>query len=122
MFYGAGPETFRKAGLLRKNMTLPEKILWKRLRNKDIYNVKFRRQHPVGIYIVDFYCHACKLVIEVDGEIHLDNKAKEYDIERSSELERFGISILRFTNYQVIFRINSVITRIKEEIAKLTPL
>ena len=60
MFYGANAETFRAAGILRKNMTLAEIILWKKLKDKKLFSIKFRKQHPVGIFIVDFYCHEYK--------------------------------------------------------------
>jgi very-short-patch-repair endonuclease len=66
MFYGADSKTFEAATILRKNMTLPELILWKKLRDKSLFKVKFRRQHPIDIFIVDFYCHKYKLVIEID--------------------------------------------------------
>ncbi len=122
MFYGAESETFRKAEILRKNMTLSEKILWKKLKNRDLFKVKFRRQHPVDIFIVDFYCHKFKLAIEIDGEIHFNNEIMKYDSERSAEIEKFGIRILRFNNHQVIFNIDIVLKKINKVITELTPL
>jgi len=122
MFYGACSETFRTAEILRKNMTLSEKILWKKLKNKELFKIKFRRQHPIDIFIADFYCHPFKLVIEIDGEIHLDKKNKEYDLGRTAELEKFGIKVLRFTNDEVIFNIESVINKIQKVINESTPL
>jgi len=122
MFYGAGSKTFETAKILRKNMTLPELILWKRLKDKDLFKVKFRRQHPIDIFIVDFYCHECKLVIELDGEIHQENEKKEYDNGRTAELERFGIKVIRFSNYEILYNIDSVVTRIHKIITELTPL
>ena len=77
MFYAASRNTFEMAHALRKNMTDAEKILWKRLKDKRIFKVKFRRQHPVDIFVLDFYCHELKLAIEVDGEIHLSTEARE---------------------------------------------
>jgi len=68
MFYGASKNTFEKASLLRSNMTETEKILWEKLGNRTVFKVKFRR-HPIGIFIVDFYCHELKLAIEIDGGI-----------------------------------------------------
>ena len=79
MFYAASRNTFEMAHALRKNMTDAEKILWKRLKDKRIFRVKFRRQHPVDIFVLDFYCHELKLAIEVDGEIHLSAEMREYD-------------------------------------------
>jgi len=122
MFYGAKPNIFEQAGLLRKNMTLAELILWKKLKNREILKVKFRRQHPIDIFIVDFYCHELKLVIEIDGEIHNENGRKEYDLGRTAELEKFGIEVLRFSNDQVIYNVGSVISVIQKRISLLTPL
>ena len=79
MFYGASPITFDKARLLRNNMTKAEQILWDKLKDRNVFKPRFRRQHPIGIFIVDFYCHEYKLAIEIDGEIHLKKEAKEYD-------------------------------------------
>mgnify|MGYP006298791947 CR=1 FL=1 len=80
MFYNARPEIFQRAKMLRKNMTVTEKLLWEKLRNKQL-GVRFKPQHPIGRFIVDFYCHQSKLVVEVDGEIH--DQQKEYDIGNS---------------------------------------
>jgi very-short-patch-repair endonuclease len=106
------------AHVLRKNMTDAEKILWKRLKDKGIFKVKFRRQHPVDIFVLDFYCHELKLAIEVDGEIHLSTEAREYDEGRTYELEKYGIKILRFTNEQIFENIdyvqNSILNIIKD--------
>jgi very-short-patch-repair endonuclease len=108
MFYGASPNIFEKASALRKNMTPAEKILWNELRNRKIFKVKFRRQHPIDIFIVDFYCHEYKLAIELDGEIHLQKKVMEHDDGRSHDLEKLGIIILRFTNNQIYNNISNV--------------
>jgi very-short-patch-repair endonuclease len=122
MFYGANSITIRTAAILRKNMTLSEILLWKKLRDRKIFNTKFRKQHPIGMFIVDFYCHEYKLVIEVDGEVHNDKESGEYDLGRSAELNKFGIKVIRFTNDDVIYNIDSVITRILGVITELTPL
>jgi very-short-patch-repair endonuclease len=122
MFYGANSTTLRTAAMLRKNMTLSEILLWKKLKDKKIFNTKFRKQHPIGIFIVDFYSHEYKLVIEVDGEIHDNEDSNEYDSNRTAELNRFGIRVIRFTNDEVTYNINSVITMIQRAINELTPL
>ena len=122
MFYGANSATFRAAGILRKEMTLAEILLWKKLRDRKIFNTKFRKQHPIFIFIVDFYCHEYKLVIEVDGDIHNDELINEYDLGRTAELNKFGITVIRFTNDQIIYNIDSVITKIQKLITDLTPL
>jgi very-short-patch-repair endonuclease len=67
MFYGAKKKIFLNALELRNNMTTAEKILWNELRKKDIFKARFKSQHPIGIFVADFYCHKYKLVIEVDG-------------------------------------------------------
>jgi Uncharacterized protein conserved in bacteria len=122
MFYGANSETFASAYMLRRNMSRAELILWKKLRNRKIFKMRFRRQHPIDIFIVDFYNHKLKLVIEIDGEIHNDKEIIEYDINRTSELEKYGLKILRFTNYEVLFQIDSVIHKIQKTITELGPL
>jgi len=122
MFYGANSTTLRTAAILRKNMTLSEILLWKKLRDRKIFNTKFRKQHPISMFIVDFYCHELKLVIEVDGDIHNDKESREYDLGRSAELNKFGLKVIRFTNDEVIYNIDSVITRILGVITELAPL
>jgi very-short-patch-repair endonuclease len=113
MFYGANRDIFQKAEYLRAHMTLAELTLWERL-NKSQLNYRFKAQHPIDIFIVDFYCHKCKLVIELDGEIHLSRK--EYDEGRTAELERFGLKVIRFSNNEVLTNIENVITEIKENL------
>jgi len=108
--------------MLRKNMTLAELILWNKLKDRTLFNTKFRKQHPVFIFIVDFYCHEYKLVIEVDGDVHNDEVLSEYDISRTAELNKFGIKVIRFTNDQIIYNIDSVITKIHQTITELAPL
>ena len=93
MFYDVRPEIFQRAKSLRKNMTGPEKLLWENLRNKQL-GVRFKPHYPTGRFIVDFYCHQAKLVVEIDGEIH--DGQKEYDIGRTGEMEECGIRVLRF--------------------------
>ncbi|MCC8146218.1 MAG: endonuclease domain-containing protein [Bacteroidales bacterium] len=111
MFYGAKRETFRNALMLRENMTEAEKILWSRL-NKNQLGVRFRAQHPIDIFVVDFYCHTYKLIIEIDGEIH--RYRKEYDQGRVAELQRLGLTVIRFTNKEIF----SNIEKVMEEIMK----
>ena len=114
MYYGAVPATFQKARLLRNKMTSEELILWERLKGKQICNTRFRRQHPINKFIADFYCHAVKLVVELDGEIHLQQK--EYDKERTSIIEEFGIEVIRFSNLEIIRNIDNVIVQIENRV------
>jgi len=110
MYYGAVPATFQKARQLRNKMTSAEKLLWDKLKGKQIAGVKFRRQHPINKYIVDFYCHAAKMVIELDGKIHL--KSKEHDKERTEKLKELNIKIIRFSNNEVEKNIEEVLKQI----------
>lgn len=112
MYFNANPATFQKARHLRNNMTFHEKILWERLKGKKICGLRFRRQHPVDFFIADFYCHEARLVIEIDGEIH--NKQKDYDQGRSAEMEKYGILVLRFSNFDIEEKIEEVIKEIEK--------
>jgi imidazole glycerol-phosphate synthase subunit HisF len=89
MFEGASHLIFENAKQLRNNMTAPEMALWLHLRN-GVNGLKFRRQHPIGIYIADFYCHKVKLIIEVDGSIHNKQEVKENDEFRQNDLNNWG--------------------------------
>ena len=122
MFYGAKKNIFIRAVELRKNMTLAEQVLWKELKKKETFKVRFKSQHPIDIFVVDFYCHKYKLVIEVDGDIHLREEVKERDDCRSHDIEKLGIKILRFTNKEVLGNIDEVKQRILQEISSLSPL
>ncbi len=122
MFYAASRNTFEMAHALRKNMTDAERILWKRLKDKSIFKVKFRRQHPVDIFVMDFYCHELKLAIEVDGEILLSQEAVEHDEGRTYELEKFGKKILRLTNKQILENLDDVQVSILNIINDITPI
>jgi len=113
MFLGADKNIFLNARDLRENLTRAEAILWFYLR-KNSLGYKFRRQHPISIYIADFYCNALKLIIEVDGDIHMDVDVQKRDLERQKYLESEGISFLRFTNDDVEKRMERVIEKIEE--------
>lgn len=115
MFYESKAITFKNAKNLREKMTEAEKILWSRLSNKQINNCRFKRQHPIANFIADFYCHQAKLIIEVDGDIHLQRDQIIYDKKRSLVLEGLGCRILRFTNNEVKNQIEKVIDIIKNE-------
>ena len=100
MHAGALKPLFQWARELRNNCTVAESILWGYLKTKP-YGLKFRRQHPYFNYILDFYCHALKLVIEVDGSVHDKEEVKFYDKERQALLENDGLTVIRFTNDMV---------------------
>lgn len=111
MFFGAKRTIFQNACALRENMTDAEKKLWERL-NKSQLGVRFKAQHPIDIFIVDFYCHKHKLVVEVDGLIHLSKN--EYDEGRTAELERLDLKLIRFTNHDVLNNVDKVVEEIKK--------
>ncbi len=116
MFYGAKPEIFEKAKELRKNMTEAEKMLWSALRRNQFHGCYFRRQHPINQFIADFYCHEARLVIEVDGAVHDLENQKEYDESRSFEMQKWNITVLRFTNHQIKSEIQSVLSEIEKHL------
>ena len=118
MHHNASKTIFQFAEVLRKNMTEAEKIVWERL-CKNQLGVRIRRQHPIYKYIADYYCHELKLVIEIDGGIHLSKENREYDINRDITLNEFGIQIIRFTNEEVINNIDKIIEEIKKKIEEL---
>ena len=101
---------------LRREMTPAEAALWEKLRNKQFLNLKFTRQHSIGNYIVDFYCAHPRLVIEVDGEVHLESEQKEKDIHRDANLVDMDYIVLRFTNNEVLNNINQALKRIEAAI------
>jgi len=101
----------QRARELRREMTLAEKLLWSRLRNKRLDGLKFRRQHPLGPFIADFYCAACRLVVEIDGDIH--DLQPERDAARTEQFEQYGYRVVRFRNEQVLNDIESVLAAIE---------
>ena len=114
--YGARPSIFKKAQMLRNNMTEPEKLLWKYLKENQLKGYKFRRQHPIDIFVVDFYCHKAKLVIEIDGESHTRSEIMNYDEGRTIELQNLGLKVIRFSNDQVNNDIYQVLKEIENHL------
>jgi very-short-patch-repair endonuclease len=106
------------ARFLRKNMTASEEYLWCNLRRKQLMNVQFYRQKPIGPYVVDFYAHAPKLVIEVDGSQHFEKSKEIYDEKRTRFLEKQGLKVLRFNNLEVLQEIDSVVEVILKTMEK----
>ncbi|HAQ37227.1 MAG TPA: hypothetical protein DCX89_09280 [Saprospirales bacterium] len=118
MFLGANALIFRRAEELRSRMTPPEKELWEVLKNKKLGGYKFRRQHPILKFILDFYCHEAKLGIELDGNIHEIPGQEIYDKERTEVLNEFGITIIRFQNDDILNDIERVKLDILKELEK----
>ncbi len=121
-FYGASPEIFRRAKLLRSNMTKAEKALWQRLRGNRFNDLHFYRQHPISKFIVDFYCHTILLVIELDGGVHNKIEVAERDENREFELKSLGLRVIRFKNEDILNNIDSVIKQLETYIGNDTPL
>ena len=109
---GAAKLIFQRAKELRGNETHAEAFLWSFLRTKPL-GFKFRRQHPYSIYILDFYCHALKLIIEVDGGIHQEADMKESDQVRQRILEQEGLAVVRYTNDDIITNFEAVRTNLE---------
>ncbi|NHF57807.1 endonuclease domain-containing protein [Flavobacteriaceae bacterium TP-CH-4] len=112
MHDGAPPQIFKNAAKLRQRMTEPEKILWEALKTKP-FGFKFRRQHPINYYILDFYCHQKRLSIEVDGGYHLAKKQKERDKRKIDYLNSVDIREIRFSNEEVLHQRDSILQKIK---------
>ncbi|MDI6045342.1 UvrD-helicase domain-containing protein [Flavobacterium yafengii] len=105
-----------KAKEMRKQPTHAEKVLWMELKSKSLKGYKFRQQHLIDDFIVDFVCLSKKLVVEVDGDYHFTEEQIELDINRTQTLIKLGYKVIRFTNEQVIKNISEVLKRIKEEL------
>ncbi|MDO8444779.1 MAG: endonuclease domain-containing protein [Deltaproteobacteria bacterium] len=105
---------------LRRNQTEAEKLLWARLRNKQIHGIKFFRQFSIGAYVLDFYSPTIKLAVELDGGQHAEKDAQAYDEVRSDYLKAQGIEVMRFWNNDVMQNMEGVLQRIAEK-ANQTP-
>lgn len=108
--YHSPPGVRKRAKELRWPMTPAETALWERLKNKQLHGLKFRRQHPLHHFILDFYCHEHQLVVEVDGEIH--QQQRDYDQARSEWLAQREFKVIRFTNEEVLTNIEAVLHKI----------
>lgn len=97
-----------RARILRRALTPPEARLWVRLRRRALDGLKFRRQHPIGIYVLDFYCVKAMLAVEVDGETHAGRG--DHDARRTRWLERQGVSVIRIPAEQVRVNLDAVLT------------
>lgn len=100
---------------LRQELTLAERKLWHAVRAKRFQNLKIRRQHTIGPFTVDFYCPAARLVIELDGDVHLHTGQDLYDQLRQETIETMGYRVIRFTNEQVFHSLEEVLFQIEKE-------
>jgi very-short-patch-repair endonuclease len=108
-----------KRQTLRNNMPPAEKLIWARLRGRQVENCKFRRQYSIAEFVVDFYVPELKLAIEIDGHSHFGEQAQTYDAERQAFLESKGTYFLRFTNQQVYEELDGVIEAIARRVIQL---
>ncbi|EKD79330.1 MAG: hypothetical protein ACD_41C00101G0007 [uncultured bacterium] len=97
---------------LRVHQTKAEELLWRFLRKKQLLGLRFLRQHPIDRYIVDFVCYEIKLIIEVDGGVHLTQKTR--DQNRDHILKCYGFTVVRFTNDEVLNNVNSVLKSVQQ--------
>jgi len=111
---GTTPNIIAAARQLRLHLTPAEKMLWEALRKRQINGLKFRCQHPVESFIVDFYCPQHRLVIEVDGGVH--DQQVEYDATRTERLNHLGYRVMRFRNKEVISNLSQVLLQIADAI------
>ena len=119
MVFSYNSKLTKRANKLRRQSTLSEILLWKKLRAGQILGYKFNRQKPIGNYIVDFYCKELKLAIEIDGSTHFDQA--DYDSERDAVLKRLGVSILKFGDIQVKQNCYGVVEQLKDWIKRNYP-
>lgn len=108
-----------KARLLRKRMTDSERVLWSRVRGKQLLGVQFYRQKPIGDYIVDFFAPKAKLVVEVDGSQHMQGDHATKDKRRDAYLSSLGLQVLRFDSRQVLQETDGVVKTIFRAMASL---
>ena len=108
-----------RARSLRAQETTAEEILWRELRNRQLGHWKFRRQHPIACYIVDFVALDGKLVIEVDGATHSTSQERSRDDRRTRELERFGFQVLRISNTDIYENLDGVLDTILHELGSI---
>ncbi|CAG0998898.1 hypothetical protein GPROT1_03704 [Gammaproteobacteria bacterium] len=113
------PPLLAAARELRQPQTPAEIKLWSRLRNRQIDDLKFRRQHPIGHFIIDFYCAEAKLCIEIDGDSHAEPDQAVYDAARTQWLTDEGYRVIRFTNREVFKEFEAVLQSIADECRRL---
>jgi very-short-patch-repair endonuclease len=105
--------TYKRARQLRWAMTEPERLLWAILRRNQL-GLRFRRQHPIGAYVIDFYCPSVFLGVEVDGPVHSEPQQMEHDAKRAEWLSKQGVRLLRFSAAQVAERPAAVMAKIAQ--------
>ncbi|MDP3406499.1 MAG: endonuclease domain-containing protein [Brevundimonas sp.] len=104
-----------RARVLRRTLTPPEARLWVHLRGRQLAGLKFRRQHPLGPYVLDFYCAEARLAVEVDGRMHAEDDRAEHDLRRTAWLAAQDIAVLRIVAEDVRVSLDGVLTVIRTE-------
>ena len=103
---------------LRHDLTSVEKLFWARVANRQFYNLKFRKQHGIAWYIVDFYCSEKKLIVEIDGDTHAE-EFNEQDKQRTGYLESLGYTVVRYTNRDILYNIDGVFEDLTKRVSLL---
>lgn len=114
MWKGAPANNFLLAKQLRERMTQAEIAMWEVLKNKKFNNYKFRRQHPIQNFIVDFYCHELKLIVEIDGKYHDSEVQKNKDLNRTELLQFQGLREIRFSNEEIVNDMYLVLKKLED--------
>ena len=107
---------------LRHNSTPAEKVFWAMVSAKQFHNLKFRRQHSFGFYIVDFYCAGLKLIVEIDGDSHFTDQGIDYDKARTEYIESKGYRIIRYDNSEILNNLDGVFADLTFKLALDPPL
>ena len=114
MHFQAPPQIFANAKKLRAHRTPTEIILWEALREKKLEGFRFRQQHPIEDYVLDFYCHSAHLAVELDGEYHFTEEQQRLDDNRTARLSFLGIKVIRFSNIHVQYHLEHVLSDIRQ--------
>ena len=117
----APKKTVARARDLRRTMTLPEVLLWQHIRGRRLDGIRFRRQHPIGPHILDFFCEDARLAVEVDGESHSQAEAVEHDNRRTEWLNARGISVVRIPARYVLSELAAVVDHIQRQVRDQPP-
>jgi very-short-patch-repair endonuclease len=102
-------DTIQRARELRRKLTLPEGLIWRALRRKGLADLRFRRQHPIGPYILDFYCHELKLAVEIDGQAHDHPDRLAHDRRRTEWLNQQGVRVIRLAARDVLANLDAAL-------------
>jgi very-short-patch-repair endonuclease len=115
------PKLKQPSRLLRNNQTDAEELLWKHLRRKQMCGLQFNRQKPLLNFIVNFYCSKAKLVIEIDGAQHFEEKHALQDNKRDLALQEIGLQVIRFDNRQILLETDNILEKIHSIVCEISP-